>query len=142
MTMLKIRCYSELQSLSTFKERYEYLKLDGVVGGLTFGSDRYLNQVFYRSPVWRSIRREVIIRDNGCDLGIDGYDIRDKILIHHMNPIMLDDLIGRNEDILDPEFLICTSFNTHNAIHYGADQNNIIDYGTPVIRKPGDTRLW
>ena len=119
MIQMSIKTYSELCKLKDFKDRYEYLRLSGVVGEATFGFDRYLNQVFYRSRKWKSIRDFVIIRDNGCDLGVEGYEINGKILIHHMNPITLKDIEKESEFLLDPEFLICVSLNTHNAIHYG-----------------------
>lgn len=134
-----IRTYSELSSLPTFLERYEYLKLDGVVGLETFGSDRYLNQQFYHSSVWRPIRDKIITRDLGCDLGMSGYEIFDRIYIHHMNPIMLKDLIFLSPNAIDPEFLICTTFRTHNAIHYG-DASLLIT--EPVERTPYDTCPW
>lgn len=119
MVTKMIRTYSELSQLMTFKERYEYLRLDGIVGEETFGFDRYMNQIFYKSKEWESIRREVIIRDNGCDLGVNGYEIHGKILIHHMNPIDLKDIVYRTEILLNPEYLITTVLSTHNAIHYG-----------------------
>ena len=134
-----LKCYSELLRLTTFKERYEYLRLDGVVGEETFGFDRYLNQIFYNSQEWKDIRRKIIIRDNGCDLGLDGYEIRGKILIHHMNPITVDDIETGNSDVLDPEFLICTSIGTHNAIHFGSSKNLT---RLPIERRRGDTKLW
>lgn len=120
-------------------ERYEYLKLDGHVGEATFGFDRYLNQQFYTSRQWRLARQHVIARDLGCDLGIEGYEIHGRILIHHMNPISRDDLIHGNEDIIDPEFLITTTHETHNAIHYGDEDQLPKEF---VDRKPGDTVLW
>lgn len=116
---MMLKCYSELLQLTTFKERYEYLRLDGVVGEETFGFDRYLNQIFYNSQEWKDIRRKIIIRDNGCDLGLDGYEIRGKILIHHMNPIKQQDILLRTDLVLNPEYLIATTLSTHNAIHYG-----------------------
>lgn len=133
------RSYSELSKLKTFDERFKYLKLNGKIGEETFGYDRYLNQAFYKSQKWRQARDKVIIRDNGCDLGIDGYQINDKILIHHMNPISLKDLESNSNEIYDPEYLICVSDRTHNAIHYSDEkilEKNIIE------RKPGDTKLW
>lgn len=136
--MSKIRTYSELISIPDFTERYKYLKLNGVVGEDTFGFDRYLNQVFYHSKEWRDVRRAVILRDNGCDLACDGYDIPGKVLIHHMNPITLRDISQRKDEILDPEFLICVSLDTHNAIHYGGTLTAI----TPVIRTKNDTCPW
>lgn len=139
-----IRTYSELILLPTFEERYEYLKLNGRVGEETFGFDRYLNQAFYKSDEWLSIRDYVIIRDTGCndycqDLGVDGYDIHGRILIHHMNPITKDDILHRSEYLLDPEYLICVSDNTHNAIHYG-DSSLLIT--APIERKQNDTCPW
>lgn len=134
-----MRTYSELVLLPTFKERFEYLKLSSVVGKDTFGFDRYLNQQFYRTSVWKKVRDAVIIRDNGCDLGAEGYEIYDRILIHHMNPITAEDIIKHSDWILDPNQLICTSFRTHNAIHYG--DISLIDK-QPTIRKPNDTCPW
>lgn len=136
---MKIKTYSELSELTTFKERFEYLRLDGAVGESTFGYDRYLNQVFYRSQVWKRIRDTVIIRDNGCDLGILGREIYDKIIIHHMNPITIQDIEKESEFLLNPEYLICVTHNTHNAIHYG-DTNLLID--EPIVRTPFDTCPW
>lgn len=133
------RTFTELAALPTFRERFEYLKLDGAVGADTFGFDRYLNQIFYRSKEWKSVRNEVITRDNGCDLGLEGYDIHGSILIHHMNPISADDIINRRDYILNPNFLICTSFQTHNAIHYG-DPSQLTT--GPVERSPNDTCPW
>lgn len=134
-----MRTYSELSKLKTFKERFEYLKLDGLIGEETFGWDRYLNQVFYKSPEWRSTRDKIIVRDNGRDLGVEGYDIFGKIIIHHMNPMSLGDLVNRNPDIFNPEYLICVSHETHNAIHYGdANQLNL----GPIERTVNDTCPW
>lgn len=135
-----IKTYSELITFETFEERYEYLRLDGVVGEETFGFDRYLNQEFYqRSQEWKRIRDFVIIRDQGCDLGIDGREIRGKIIVHHMNPITKDDLLNRTPFLLDPEYLICTLKSTHDAIHYGDE--NLLMKG-PIERKPNDTCPW
>jgi hypothetical protein len=134
-----IRTYSELTQLSTFEERYEYLKLSGNLGVVTFGFDRYLNQLFYNSRQWKIIRNKIIIRDSGCDLGIEGRDILDGIRVHHMNPMLIEDLEYGNPDILDPEFLICCSLNTHNAIHFG-NKSNLIQL--PRERRKGDTTLW
>ena len=139
MTTRIIRCYSELITLPTFEERFAYLQLNGQVGRDTFGFDRYLNQVFYRSQRWKRIRNEVIIRDNGCDLGVEGYDIHERIIIHHMNPITLADIESESEYLLNPEYLICTIHNTHNALHYG-DESLIIK--APVERRPNDTCPW
>ena len=134
-----IRTYSELIKLYTFEERFEYLKVNGKVGEDTFGFDRYLNQVFYRSKEWKHIRDQIIFRDNGCDLGVEGYDIYGKIIIHHMNPIVIDDIRHNSEFLLDPEYLICTTLSTHNAIHYG-DYNLISS--SPIERKVNDTCPW
>lgn len=139
MVTKMIRTYSELSQLMTFKERYEYLRLDGIVGEETFGFDRYMNQIFYKSKEWESIRREVIIRDNGCDLGVNGYEIHGKILIHHMNPIDLKDIVYRTEILLNPEYLITTVLSTHNAIHYG--DSNLLPY-LPEERSMYDTCPW
>ena len=134
-----IRTYSELIKLPTFEERFQYLKLDGDVGVETFGFDRYLNQAFYSSDEWKSIRNQVIIRDNGCDLGIEGREIYKRIIIHHMNPITKEDLLYRTEYLLNPEYMICTTKNTHDAIHYG-DENLL--FKEPIERKPNDTCPW
>lgn len=139
MVMRMIRTYSELSQLRTFKERYEYLRLDGVVGEDTFGFDRYINQIFYKSKEWVSVRREVIIRDNGCDLGLEGHEIPGKMLIHHMNPIRLDDIVKRNDILLNPEYLITTVLATHNAIHYG-DVDLLA--AIPQERSRNDTCPW
>lgn len=139
MIRMSIKTYSELCKLKDFKDRYEYLRLSGVVGEATFGFDRYLNQIFYRSQKWKSIRDFVIIRDNGCDLGIEGYEISGKILIHHMNPITLKDIEKESEFLLDPEFLICVSLNTHNAIHYGDESLLPL---LPIERCKNDTCPW
>lgn len=136
---MRIRTYTELSKLLTFRERYEYLRLGGSVGSETFGFDRYLNQVFYRSQKWKSIRDYVIIRDNGCDLGIEGHEIHGKILIHHMNPITIADIENESDFLIDPEYLICTILNTHNAIHYGDESLLITE---PVVRTRNDTCPW
>lgn len=136
---MSIKCYSELIQLNTFEERYRYLKLDGRVGEDTFGFDRYLNQIFYRSQKWKRIRNEVIIRDNGCDLGVEGHEIHGRILIHHMNPITLKDIERESEFLLDPEYLISTIHNTHNAIHYGDEKLLIV---APIVRARNDTCPW
>ncbi len=133
------RSYTELIGIPTFEERFKYLKLGGAVGEATFGSSRYLNQGFYRSEEWKRIRREVILRDNGCDLGVEGHDIYDKIIIHHMNPVTKDSIIHNDQSILDPEFLICVSHRTHQAIHYGDE--SLLPKGL-VERTPGDTTPW
>ena len=134
-----IKTYSELITLPTFEERYRYLRLSASVGEETFGFDRYLNQVFYRSQKWKSIRNHIIIRDNGCDLGIEGREINGRIIIHHMNPLTLEDITRESEYLLDPEFLICTVHNTHNAIHYG-DESLLIR--EPIVRTMNDTCPW
>lgn len=137
--MTRHRSYSELRHLTTFKERYNYLKLHGRVGAETFGYDRYINQRFYRSVEWKRVRDIVILRDNGCDLGIEGYDIHSRIYIHHMNPMSVDDIDQSNPEILDPEYLICVTFDTHQAIHFG-DESLLPQL--PVERTPGDTCPW
>lgn len=136
---MKIRTYSELIKIPTFEERYRYLRLYGVVGKDTFGFDRYLNQLFYTSELWRSVRDQVIIRDNGCDLGLEGYNIFDRIIVHHMNPITVEDLEEASDYLLNPEFLITASLNTHNAIHYG-DEKLLIK--APIERSMNDTCPW
>ena len=138
-TMTTIKTYSELSRLLTFEERFGYLRLDGVVGKDTFGFDRYLNQQFYRSSEWKRIRNQVIVRDNGCDLGIDDYEIHGRILIHHMNPISIEDLQHMSDLLMNPEYLICVSHRTHNAIHYG-DESLIVT--APIERSQNDTCPW
>ena len=134
-----MRTYGELIQIPTFKERFEYLKLVGEVGKDTFGFDRYLNQNFYKSPIWRRIRNEVILRDNGCDLAHPDFPIAGKIIIHHMNPVDTDDVIYQREILLNPEYLVCVSHLTHNAIHYGDMELLPSD---PIERKPNDTCPW
>lgn len=134
-----VRTYSELSELKTFQERFRYLQLGGFVGEETFGFDRYINQKFYMSKEWKSIRDSIIIRDCGCDLGVEGYEIHGRLYIHHMNPIAVNDIVDQTEFLLNPEYLICTSFNTHNAIHYGDESLLITE---PVERKPNDTCPW
>lgn len=134
-----VRTYTELRRLKTLEDRFKYLALHGQVGDITFGYDRWINQDFYRSPEWRNIRHYVIARDNGCDLGVEGYDIYDKIYIHHMNPMNVEDIVEGDPKILDPEFLIVVTHKTHNAIHYG---NEGLLPRQLVERKPGDTKLW
>ncbi len=134
-----IRTYRELIRLQTFEERFEYLKLGGIVGRETFGFERYVNQTFYRSREWKQIRRDVIVRDNGCDLAFDGMDIFGKVIVHHINPITIQDIEEGRVCIFDMNNLICTSHNTSNAIHYG-DKTLLIK--PPVERTRGDTRLW
>lgn len=139
MITMSIKTYSELISLPTFEDRYRYLQLNGSVGKETFGFDRYINQNFYRSYAWKKVRDEVIIRDNGCDLGIEDRIIYGKILIHHMNPITDKDIINLTDFLLNPEYLICVTHSTHNAIHYG-DENLLLK--DPIIRMPNDTCPW
>lgn len=134
-----IRTYSELITLPTFEERYRYLKLGGRVGEETFGFDRYINQIFYQSDEWRSIRDFVIVRDGGCDLGMPDREIHTRILVHHMNPIRQEDILRRSKFLLDPEYLICTIKNTHDAIHYGDESLLIL---APVERTKNDTCPW
>lgn len=136
---MNIRTYSELIKLPTFEQRFEYLNLSGAVGQETFGFDRYLNQNFYRSTEWKRIRDQVIVRDNGCDLGIEDRTICGKILIHHMNPINDKDILNMTDILLNPEYLICVSHMTHNAIHYG-DENLLIK--NPIVRFKNDTCPW
>lgn len=135
-----IRTYQKLIKFPTFEERFEYLRLDGQVGADTFGFDRIFNQRFYRSKEWQQIRGQVILRDQGCDLGLEGYDIQNGIVIHHMNPITLEDIENATDILLDPEYLICCTHDTHNAIHYG-DQK-IFRSKVLVERKPNDTIPW
>lgn len=139
MKTMNIRTYSELSKLTTFEERYQYLRLGGRVGEETFGFDRWINQMFYKDPEWLKIRDEVIIRDNGCDLGIEGREIYSRIIVHHMNPITKADILDRSEFLLNPEYLICTVKNTHDAIHYG-DENLLITL--PMERSANDTCPW
>lgn len=134
-----IRTYTELSNLKTYEERFEYLRLDGMIGASTFGFDRFLNQSFYKSNKWRTIRDQVIVRDNGCDLGVKGRDIYGKIIIHHMNPITPNDIRFMSERLLNPDYLICVSLNTHNAIHYGDDELLI---QMPIPRVINDTCPW
>lgn len=133
------RSYTELSQIDDFAERYEYLALHGHVADPTFGFDRYINQQFYRSREWRRLRQEIILRDNGCDMGIEGYEIFDKIMIHHMNPMRACDIVEGDDSILDPEYLISVSHQTHNAIHYG-DSRQLPRLLEP--RRTGDTLLW
>lgn len=137
---MTIRTYSELIRFPTFEERYNYLKLDGEIGRETFGFERYLNQRFYRSKEWKALRDKIIVRDHGCDLGIVGYEISDKIYIHHMNPITVDDIRNNTEYLMNPEFLISTTHNTHNAIHYG--NSDLLDVGVFAERSKNDTCPW
>lgn len=134
-----IRRYSELRRLSTLRERFEYLRLRGTVGASTFGFDRYVNQKFYQSRQWRQLRNHIIVRDNGCDLGVEGYEIHERLAIHHMNPMTVADISSGDSDILDPEFLIAVAHQTHNAIHYGDER---LLPRPLIVRRAGDTKLW
>lgn len=136
---MRIRCYSELRRIFTFEERFEYLSLRGEVGQATFGFDRWINQRFYRSHEWQQARDFVIVRDNGCDLGILGYEIRSRLMVHHMNPVTAEALAHGEDWVIDPEYLITTTHRTHNAIHYG--DSSLLPREV-VARKPGDTNLW
>lgn len=141
MTTKIIRTYSELITLPTFEERFEYLRLDGRIGDQTFGFDRYLNQLFYKDPEWLAIRDKVIIRDQGCDLGIEEYELSkgQRILIHHMNPLTKEDIVRRTKFLLDPEYLITTCHRTHIAIHYGDED---LLPSKPIVRTKNDTCPW
>ena len=136
---MNTKSYRELSALSTFEERFRYLRLKGVVGKDTFGFDRWFNQHFYRSTEWKQIREKVILRDNGCDLGIPGREIHGRIIIHHMNPISLEDIEKSSDLLFNPDNLITTTHITHNAIHYGDEDLLLHD---PIERKPGDTCPW
>lgn len=136
---MRIKTYSKLIALPTFEDRFEYLQLKGIVGQETFGFDRYLNQILYNSKEWKHLRNEIIVRDNGCDLALEGFEIHGRILIHHINPITIDDVIKRREMVFDPENLICVTHNTHNAIHYG-DKSLLIT--GPIKRRANDTCPW
>lgn len=134
-----IKTYSELLSFKTFMDRYNYLKLSGKVGVETFGFDRYLNQMLYRSKRWKELRPKIITRDNACDMALEGYDIYDRIIIHHMNPISIKDIEEDNDDIFNPEFLVCVSSRTHNPIHFGEERKA----PEPIIqRRPNDMCPW
>lgn len=135
-----IKTYSEMIKFDSFYERFEYLKLNGYVGEDTFGDQRFLNQILYKTPEWRKIRREIILRDNGMDLGVAGCTICGKVLIHHLNPITIEDIQNRNFKIFDPENLVCVSHKTHNAIHYGNIQKTLNSELT--IRSKNDTIPW
>ena len=134
-----IRTYSEIITLKTYEERFDYLKIGGQVGLETFGYDRYLNQILYNTKQWKKFRREIIIRDNACDLACEGYEINYRILVHHINPITVEDIINRSPMIFDPENAITTTHRTHNAIHYG-DKNLLVLQ--PMERTPNDTCPW
>ena len=139
MTMKKTKTYSEFRRLPSFSERFEYLRTGSIIGDQTFDLERYLNQTFYQSKEWRDVRRQVILRDKGCDLGVEGYEIFGPITVHHMNPITTTDIDTRNPDILNPEYLICVSDQTHNALHFG--DPNLLPR-TMVERRPNDTCPW
>lgn len=134
-----IRTYSELISLPTYEQRFNYLKLDGKVGEETFAKDRWLNQKFYHSQEWRSLRNKIIVRDLGCDMAVEGFQIYERPLIHHMNPITQDDVLQHSDYLINPEYLITVAYNTHQAIHYG---NADLLMESPIERKAGDTKLW
>lgn len=136
---MNTKTYSELISIPTYEERFKYLQIKGAVGIDTFGYDRYLNQTLYRSAEWKRLRNEIIIRDDGCDLAFDGYQINSRILIHHLNPISVNDVKNRNPKVFDPENLVCVSHITHNAIHYGDESLLVKD---PVVRSANDTCPW
>lgn len=136
---MRNKTYSELLTFLTFEERFRYLSLDGIVGDMTFGGHRIANQRFYRSVEWKRIRNQVILRDNGCDLGILDRPISGTILIHHMNPIKMDDFRNMTQFLIDPEYLICVSHQTHNALHYGNEEGIVKDY---IPRRPNDTCPW
>lgn len=137
--MMSIKKYSEVITLPTYLDRYRYLRIGGRVGEVTFGYDRYLNQVLYKSDEWKRFRNKIILRDNGCDLGCDGFDIHGRVLVHHINPITVEDVIKRHPKVFDEENVICTSLDTHNAIHYG-DENLLVV--APIERRPNDTCPW
>ena len=137
---MTIKSYSELLEFDTLLDRYRYLKLDGELGAATFGFDRYLNQQFYKLKAWKIARTKVIVRDMGCDLGINGLEIIGSVIVHHINPIAIDDVKNKSLWLLDPEYLISTQLNTHNAIHYGDESLIILE--KPIERSPNDTKLW
>ena len=139
MIKMTRKSYTELSHISSFEERVKYLMQPGKVGEVTFGYERYLNQVFYASSIWKSCRRGIIVRDNGCDVGLKGYDIFDKIYVHHINPLTEDDILSNSSNLTDPENLICCSNNTHNVIHFGYSTKGLL---LPTERTPGDTKLW
>lgn len=137
---MSIKCYSELIRIPSYIERYRYLRLGGKAGDITFGNERYLNQILYKSPEWKSFRRDIIIRDNACDMGVDGYSIIGVPLIHHINPITVEDIYRRRDSVFDPENVICVSRRTHNAIHYGDE--DLITIDDIIERRPNDTIPW
>lgn len=134
-----MRTYSELCKIPSYLDRYEYLRVGGTVAHPTFGPDRYLNQIFYSTQEWESLRNQIILRDNGCDMAMNGYDIAGPIIIHHMNPIEVDDILDHTDILCNPEFLVCVSDNTHKAIHYGTRESLAFKFEE---RRPGDTCLW
>lgn len=136
---MRSRSYSEMRTYVTFEDRYAYLRLAGEVGAEVFGHDRWINQSFYRSRQWRAVRDFVIVRDNGCDLGVPGHEVHREGLVHHINPMTPEDLVAGEEWVLDPEYLVLTTQRTHNAIHYG-DASLLRQ--SPVARRPGDTKVW
>jgi hypothetical protein len=136
---MTIKTYSELRRIESFEDRFRYLALYGRVGVVTFGFDRHINQAFYHSKQWADMRHDVIARDKGCDLGVEGYEIYAELLIHHMNPMVAGDIVEDDSSILDPEYLITTTRRTHNAIHYGDER---LLPRRLVERRPGDTKLW
>ncbi len=138
-TKMDIRSYSDLIKIEDFDERFKYLSLDGNVGSVTFGGHRYLNQILYQTEEWKHVRREAIIRDNGCDLAHEDYQIFGSIYIHHINPITIDDILKRKSCVFDLDNLICTTFKTHNALHFG---NEEVPYSRPAIRSKNDTSPW
>ena len=140
MTRTSIKTYSKLIQIPSYIERYRYLKIGGKAGEITFGNERYLNQILYKSPEWKSFRRAIIIRDQGCDMGMPGYEIQGQILVHHLNPITVEDIYNRDDKVFDEENVVCVSKTTHNAIHYGSEELLIID--EIVERRPNDTLLW
>ena len=134
------KCYSELIQIPSYIERYRYLKIGGKAGEITFGNERYLNQLLYKSPEWKSFRRAIIVRDEGCDMGVPGYEITGQILVHHINPITVDDILNRDDKVFDEENVICVCKTTHNAIHYGSEELLVVD--EIIERRPNDTSLW
>ena len=134
------KTYSELIKIPSYIERYRYLKLGGKTGEITFGNERYLNQLLYKSPEWKSFRREIIFRDQGFDMGVEGYEIQGLILVHHINPITVEDIYNRSDLVFDEENVICVSKITHNAIHYGSEDLLVIE--EIVERRPNDTIFW
>lgn len=137
--MTKVRTYTELRRIASFEDRFKYLAVHSSIGVATFGFERWLNQAFYTSSVWRTCRHLVIVRDRGCDLGVEGYEVHDKVIVHHMNPVTVQQVEDRDPSIFDPEFLISVSHNTHNAVHYGNEKL----LAKPLVeRRPNDTKLW